>query len=116
MGNSLLIEYDMDEDARFCGVTLLRQGLPKLFKLSWSSIAEASRVTLNNRDPHLSYFQYETLAQVAKSFVSGNTIELRSSVKTNGDNAQISWSPEAQAWVIASQNVTMLARNEKDVL
>ena len=41
---------------------------------------------------------------------------MTSSVKANGDLAHISWSTEAKAWTIASQNVTLLARNEKDVL
>lgn len=46
----------------------------------------------------------------------GEQVQLTNSIKVNGDLAHISWSPEAGAWTIASQNVTLLARNEKDVI
>lgn len=36
-------------------------------------------------------------------------------MKTNGDNAQISWSNVLKAWVVASKNVALVARTEKDV-
>ena len=32
-------------------------------------------------------------------------------LKTNGDNAQISWSEKLNAWVIASRNVSLFAQN-----
>lgn len=36
-------------------------------------------------------------------------------MKTNGDGACVTWSPEVNAWVITSQNVSILARTEKDI-
>ena len=37
------------------------------------------------------------------------------SKKTNGDCANITWSNALNAWVITSQNVSIVARNEKDI-
>ena len=60
-GNTLLLEYNPDEDNRLQNVTVLRQGLPKFYNLSADSITELKRKTLS-RDPELGYYQYETLA------------------------------------------------------
>ena len=37
------------------------------------------------------------------------------SLKTNGDGAHVTWSTILNAWVVTSQNVSIVARNEKDV-
>lgn len=56
-----------------------------------------------------------TLAQVKKAFLQGNKVEVRKQLKTNGDNAQISYNTAAKAFVIASKNVALLARSVKDI-
>lgn len=35
--------------------------------------------------------------------------------KANGENCQISFLPQKDSWVIASKNVTILAKEEKDL-
>jgi len=47
--------------------------------------------------------------------MEGSQVEVIRSLKTNGDCAQVTWSSELGAWVITSQNVSILARNEKDI-
>mmetsp|Transcript_33045 Transcript_33045/g.40916 ORF Transcript_33045/g.40916 Transcript_33045/m.40916 type:complete len:175 (+) Transcript_33045:675-1199(+) len=47
--------------------------------------------------------------------MEGNQVEVIRSLKTNGDGAQVTWSTELSSWVITSQNVSIVARNEKDV-
>lgn len=42
-GNTLLLEYNPDEDNRLANVTFLRQGLPKFFTLTADSVSEAKR-------------------------------------------------------------------------
>lgn len=42
-------------------------------------------------------------------------MEIRRQLKTNGDNAQVSWSNQLKAWVVASKNVALVARTAKDV-
>ena len=60
-GNTLLLEYNPDEDNRLQGVTFLRQGLPKFFNLTADAVhAETSKVL--PRDQELAYQQYESLA------------------------------------------------------
>ena len=47
--------------------------------------------------------------------MEGAQIEVIRSKKTNGDCANITWSNALNAWVITSQNVSIVARNEKDI-
>ena len=61
IGNSLLLEYELDEDARLTSVVLLSHGLPNIFNLSLSSVLTGQRQALN-KDSRLSYYQFETLA------------------------------------------------------
>lgn len=50
-----------------------------------------------------------------KSIENGLNVEIIKTVKANGENAQISWSEEAESWIIASKNVSIMAENIKDV-
>jgi hypothetical protein len=43
-------------------------------------------------------------------------VEVIKTLKANGENAQISWSDDADCWVIASKNVSLLAENKDQVL
>jgi len=47
--------------------------------------------------------------------MQGFQVEVIRSLKTNGDGACVTWSPQVNAWVITSQNVSILARTERDV-
>lgn len=51
------------------------------------------------------------LAGAKKAILEGNSVEVVKTLKANGENAQISWSPDAKCWVIASKNVAMLAED-----
>ena len=113
-GNTLLLEYNPDEDNRLQNVTFLRQGLPKFFNLSADAVSEAKRQVLP-RDAELAYYHYETLAQVKKALMEGAKVEVVRSLKTNGDGAHVTWSTILNAWVITSQNVSIVARNEREV-
>ena len=54
-GNTLLLEYNPDEDNRLQNVTFLRQGLPKFFTLSADAVSQAKRATLP-RDTEQAYY------------------------------------------------------------
>lgn len=43
-------------------------------------------------------------------------MEVIKTLKANGENAQISWSEDAEAWVIASKNVSLMAEKLEDVV
>jgi hypothetical protein len=36
-------------------------------------------------------------------------------LKVNGENCQVSWSSEADCWLICSKNVSLLARDAEDI-
>lgn len=113
-GNALLLEYDLAAEARLERVSFLRQGLPRFYSLSAEAVSAEKRGQLA-RDAELAFYQFETLAQVKKALMEGAQVEVQQSLKTNGDSASVSWSPQADAWVISSQNVSLLARSEADV-
>ena len=47
--------------------------------------------------------------------MEGAKVEVQRSLKTNGDCAHVTWSAVLNAWVITSQNVSIVARHEKDI-
>ena len=47
--------------------------------------------------------------------MEGAKVEVLRSLKTNGDGAHVTWSTILNAWVVSSQNVSIVARNEKEV-
>jgi len=100
-GNTLLLEYNPDEDNRLANVTFLRQGLPKFFTLTADAVSEAKRALIP-RDAELAFYQYDTLAQVRKALMQGAQVEVHRSLKTNGDGAHVTWSAALKAWVITS--------------
>jgi hypothetical protein len=95
-------------------VSFLRQGLPKFFSLTADAVSATKRSVLP-RDSELAYYQYDTLAQVKKALMEGSKVEVLRSLKTNGDSAYITWCEPLNVWAITSQNVSLLAGNEKDV-
>ena len=100
-GNSLLLEYNADEDNRLSSVQFLRQGLPRFFNLTADAVSEEKHSSLP-RDAEQAYQQYDPLAQVRKALMEGARVEVHRSLKTNGDSACVTWSSEMNAWVITS--------------
>ena len=49
------------------------------------------------------------LAGPLKALLEGHQIEVLKTLKANGENVQVSWNEEVQAWVICSKNVALLA-------
>jgi len=54
-------------------------------------------------------------APVKKALVEGHRVEAVRMLKANGENCQISYVSQLDAWVIASKNVGLIARNADDV-
>jgi hypothetical protein len=55
------------------------------------------------------------LAGTLRAFLEGHQVELVKTLKANGENAQVSYNPNVQSWVISSKNRAILARNMADV-
>ena len=51
------------------------------------------------------------LAAPLKALLAGNKVEVLKTLKANGENVQVSWNDDAQAWVICSKNVALIAQN-----
>ena len=55
------------------------------------------------------------LAGPLKAILEGHEVEVLKTLKANGENVQVSWRNEAQAWVICSKNVALVARERSDI-
>ena len=55
------------------------------------------------------------LAGPLKAMLEGHSIEVVKTLKANGENAQVSWNPDCNAWVVASKNVGMIVRTKEDI-
>lgn len=100
-----------------------RKGFEKFFDLRYEYIQynlnEIKALVSKNKNQNANE-DHEVLHNIifgdVKEFLSqGNKISVYQLVKANGENAQISWSPRLEAWIIASKNVSLLARTLDDV-
>lgn len=92
-----------------------RKGINKFFDIKYDFVSKEGRY----RDQELTYFEEDVknhvLAGAKKAILDGHHVEIIKTLKANGENCQISWCPEADAWVIASKNVSLLARDMEDL-
>jgi hypothetical protein len=47
--------------------------------------------------------------------LEGHEVEVLKTLKANGENVQVSWNEAAQAWVICSKNVALVARERSQI-
>jgi hypothetical protein len=67
---------------------------------------------------HFSTFSevlYCEILDVNKCFESGKRVELLKTEKANGENAQVSYCYDLDAWVICSKNVSLVANCLEDL-
>ena len=55
------------------------------------------------------------LAGPLKAILDGHKVEVVKTLKANGENVQVSWNEEVQAWVICSKNVGLIAQFREDI-
>jgi hypothetical protein len=55
------------------------------------------------------------LDPVKEALKEGKTIEVLETLKANGENVQVSWNSDIEAWLIASKNVAIVARSYADI-
>ena len=48
------------------------------------------------------------LAGPLKAILEGNQVEVIKTLKANGENVQVSWNPDIEAWIICSKNVGLV--------
>lgn len=120
-GNTILDFYDAKDKYEFS--TIGRKGLNKFFDLQLQYVVEETRHDFRPEsrgrfDAHNSYSLKNQILAGAKMAMEkeGCKVEVIKTLKANGENAQISWSEDADCWVIASKNVSLLAETEAQVL
>lgn len=92
-----------------------RKGINKFFDLKLDFVSKEGRY----RESKLSHMDANEknliLAGVKKAILEGHKIEIVKTLKANGENCQVSWVPQAHAWIVASKNVAILVRDMADL-
>lgn len=50
-----------------------------------------------------------------KAILEGHKVEVIKTLKANGENVQVSWNSDIQAWIVCSKNVGLLAQKRADI-
>lgn len=95
--------------------SLGRRGLEKFFDLRYEHISPEQRsddkcLTIETH-MHKNYI----LAGALRHIAAGGQVEVLKTLKANGENVQVSWSDTAQAWVVCSKNVALIAQNREHI-
>ena len=94
---------------------MARKGLTKFFDVKLDFISKERRYA----EESLSAFESETknltFAPLKKAILEGAKVELVKTLKANGENCQVSYSTDLQAFVIASKNVSLVASSVQDI-
>lgn len=114
-GNTLLQIYDPRDYESLVKTIIARKGLNKFFDIAYDFISHDGR----HRDDRLSNYEANiknlALAGAKKAIAEGHKVEVLKTLKANGENTQISYNPDLDTFIIASKNVGLLARDEKDL-
>ena len=104
----------LEEDNK--GITILRKGLEKFFDLRSAYIkmigGESVEEKLSGDDEKLFHVIFDG---VFETLDIGGTVTIYKTEKANGENAQIGYNEDYDAWVVASKNVSMLVRSKQDI-
>lgn len=118
-GNTVIQTFD-DKDkvtATFYG----RRGFEKFFDLTYEyvqynlkEIPQLEKAGIKGASEHAAL--YDVIFKAPKKAIDENKkIAVYKLTKANGENAQVSYIKRLDAWIIASKNVSLIARNEADV-
>jgi hypothetical protein len=111
-GNTLL---EIEEGKSHRKIIMGRKGLTKFFDIRIEFISEDSRYDNTILNLLSSYVKNYILAGPLKTILSGHNVEVIKTLKANGENAQVSWNPDVNAWIVASKNSGMILRSRKDL-
>jgi hypothetical protein len=114
-GNTLLQLFDPTNYDRLVKTVIARKGINKFFDISYDFVSNEDRY----RDDKLNRKEHNVknmiLAPALKAILEGHKVEVLKTLKANGENVQISFNPDADAWIIASKNVGIVAREVTDL-
>jgi hypothetical protein len=112
-GNTVL---KIDKEDGTSEYSLGRKGLEKFFDMRFEYINAETRFNDNSleEDGHHMEKNY-ILAGPLRAMLEGHEVEVLKTLKANGENVQVSWNEAAQAWVICSKNVALVARERSQI-
>jgi len=111
----LLEIYNPSDYSKLEQVVLARKGLNKFFDLKLEYISKEGRYREDRLSEYESSVKNLTLAAAKRAILEGHKVEIVKTLKANGENCQVSWCPEAEAWVVASKNVGILVSEAADL-
>ncbi len=114
-GNTLLDIYDPSDYNKLLNTVIARKGLNKFFDINYNFISREARYREDYINSYQTLVKNMIFAPLKKAMLEGHKVEAVRMLKANGENTQISYVPEIDAWAIASKNVGLIARNMEDV-
>jgi hypothetical protein len=113
-GNTIL-RLNTPEGTKF---SFGRKGLEKFFDMRWEFISPEDRMhdaPFNKHSAMLHMEKNMILAGPLKAILEGSEVEVCKTLKANGENVQVSWNSDAEAWVVCSKNVALVAKRPQDL-
>ena len=107
--------YDPSDYERLVKTVIGRKGLNKFFDISFDFISREGRYTDDRLNLYETNVKNMILGATKKALLEGHKVEVLKTLKANGENCQISYNPDIKAWVIASKNVGLVARDIVDL-
>lgn len=104
-GNTVLSYADQQTTK----LTMGRKGLEKFFDLRYEHISPEQRYDDSCLDDETHMHKNYILAGPLKAMLQGHSVEVVKTLKANGENVQVSWNPDVQAWIVCSKNVGLVA-------
>jgi hypothetical protein len=119
-GNTLLESYYYDNYSgryEFENVEMIRRGMMKFFDLHYEAVqvADDKYKRTDHLDKNKLLARKTIFGPVLRTFAQGKCVEVIKLIKANGENVQIGYNKTHKMWIIASKNVSLLAKNRLDL-
>ena len=114
-GNTVLQMFDPNNYENLVKTVVARKGLNKFFDIRHEYISREDRYNEEGVKKYDRNVKNMILAPVKKALLEGHKVEVIKTLKANGENVQISYLADLGAWIIASKNVGLIARDVEDL-
>ena len=114
-GNTLVELYDPADFKKLQKIAVGRKGLTKFFDIKLDFISKERRYMEESLSAFESDAKNITFATAKRTMLEGSKVEVLKTLKANGENCQVSYSADLQAFVICSKNVSLVASSAEDI-
>ena len=112
-GNTILKYYEPGQNPGDSKYSFGRKGLEKFFDLRYEMISPEQRTDDQCLEDEHHMQKNFILGGPLKTILEGSQVEVLKTMKANGENVQVSWNKDIQAWVICSKNVGLVAQTRQ---